>query len=100
MKFGRIAAGYVNKLNEKRDEMERKKKLNEAKRYAMSPKSRKAQLDEENRPKIAKSDIELQMEKEKSRHWIRNRNGRIYDEKIKGLILQTDNGSSLLKQEI
>ena len=42
MKFGRIAAGYVNKLNEKRDEMERKKKLNEAKRYAMSPKSRKA----------------------------------------------------------
>ncbi len=51
-------------------------------------------------PAMVKSDIELQMEKEKSRHWIRKRNGRIYDEKIRNLILQTDNGSSLLKQEI
>ena len=40
------------------------------------------------------------MEKEKSRHWIRKRNGKIYDEKIKNMILTTDNGSSLLKQEI
>ena len=40
------------------------------------------------------------MEKEKSRHWIRKRNGRIYDEKIKNLIMTTDNGSALLKQEI
>ena len=50
--------------------------------------------------KVIKSDIEIQMEKEKSRYWIRKRNGRIYDEKIKNLILTTDNGSALLKQEI
>ena len=49
---------------------------------------------------MIKSDIELQMEKEKSRHWIRKRNGKIYDEKIKNMILTTDNGSTLLKQEI
>ena len=40
------------------------------------------------------------MEKEKSRSWIRKRNGKIYDEKIKNMILTTDNGSALLKQEI
>jgi len=40
------------------------------------------------------------MEKEKSRQWIRKRNARIYDEKIKNLITTTDNGSALLKQEI
>ena len=40
------------------------------------------------------------MEKEKARSWIRNRNGKIYDEKIKNMILTTDNGSALLKQEI
>ena len=47
-----------------------------------------------------KSDIEIQMAKEKSRSWIRKRNGRIYDEKIKGMILTADNGSALLKEEI
>lgn len=40
------------------------------------------------------------MEREKSHGWIRKRNGRIYDEKIKNLITTTDNGSSLLKHEI
>ena len=40
------------------------------------------------------------MEIEKSRQWIRKRNGRIYDEKIKGMILTSDNGSALLKEEI
>ena len=40
------------------------------------------------------------MEKEKTRFFIRKRNGRIYDEKIKNLINTTDNGSYLLKQEI
>jgi len=46
---------------------------------------------------VVKSDIELQMEAEKKRGWIRKRNGKIYDEKIKDMILTTDNGSSLLK---
>ena len=40
------------------------------------------------------------MEIEKSRQWIRKRNARIYDEKIKGIIMAADNGSSLLKEEI
>ena len=48
-------------------------------------------------PKVGKSHIELQMEAEKSRYWIRKRNGRIYDEKIKNLITTADNGSALLK---
>ena len=40
------------------------------------------------------------MEIEKSRQWIRKRNARIYDEKIKGIIMAADNGSALLKEEI
>lgn len=40
------------------------------------------------------------MEKEKARKWIRKRNGKIYDEKIRNLITTTDNGSAILKQEI
>ena len=40
------------------------------------------------------------MDAEKTRHWIRKRNGKIYDEKIRNMILTTDNGSALLKQEI
>mmetsp|Transcript_895 Transcript_895/g.1360 ORF Transcript_895/g.1360 Transcript_895/m.1360 type:complete len:83 (+) Transcript_895:1102-1350(+) len=51
-------------------------------------------------PKVVKTHIEMQMEKEKTHHWIRKRNGRIYDEKIKNLITTADNGSALLKQEI
>ncbi len=38
-KFGRIAAGYVNKLNEKRDMIATKKKSKEAQKLAMSPRS-------------------------------------------------------------
>ena len=51
-------------------------------------------------PKVSKSHIEIQMENEKTRYWIRKRNGRIYDEKIKNLITTTDNGATLLKHEI
>ena len=40
------------------------------------------------------------MENEKSRAFIRKRNGKIYDEKIKNLITTTDNGSAILKNEI
>lgn len=51
-------------------------------------------------PKQIRTHIEIQMENEKMRHWIRKRNGRIYDEKIKNLITTADNGSQLLKHEI
>lgn len=49
---------------------------------------------------MSKSHIEIQMENEKTRFFIRKRNGRIYDEKIKNLITTADNGSTLLKFEI
>ena len=107
-----MAAGFVQKKNERRDEIEFKRKRKEAIRLSASPSKGGSlaktgdehqgvtgEVDENGKP-VIKSDIELQMEKEKSRHWIRKRNGKIYDEKIKNLILTTDNGSALLKQEI
>lgn len=89
--FGKLAAGYVVKKNEKRDEI---RKLESERR-----KNAKDAVKQET-TQVKKSDIEIQMEMEKSRGWVRKLNGRIYDEQIKNLIMTTDNGSSLLKQEI
>ena len=86
--FGKLAAGFVAKKNERRDELE----------GAKLSKVKKAQQKRAEEAKM--THIEQQMENEKSRHWVRKLNGRIYDEKIKNMILTTDNGSSLLKQEI
>lgn len=108
--YGRIAAGFVQKKNEKRDEFELKRKRKEALRLSASPMKGQTksgdglggdtgEVDENGKP-VIKTHIELQMEQEKHRAWIRKRNGKIYDEKIKNMILTTDNGSSLLKQEI
>lgn len=76
-KFGRVAAGYVQKKSEKRDELELQRQRKEANRIAnTNPQVLKAQsraneesgatgeLDENGNP-VIKSDIELQMEKEK-----------------------------------
>jgi len=79
-------AGYVDKKSEKRDEVERKRKIKAAQR---SPTIRM----QDEQPTIKKSDIEVQMENEVTRHWIRKKNARIYDEKIKNMIMTTDNGS-------
>jgi hypothetical protein len=83
-KFGRFVAGYVEKKSEKRDEIERKRKIKAAARSTTV---------QDEQPTIKKSDIEVQMDNEMTRHWIRKKNARIYDEKIKAMILTTDNGS-------
>lgn len=99
-KFGRLAAGFVAKKSEIREEQDLMKKQMEEARLSASPSVIK-KLNPQGivvpEAVVVKSDIELQMEAEKKRGWIRKRNGKIYDEKIKDMILTTDNGSSLLK---
>ena len=69
-KFGRVAAGFVTKKNEKRDDIELKRKRKEATRLSASPSVLKNQqkaaeergetgeLDENGKP-VMKSDIEI-----------------------------------------
>ena len=47
-----------------------------------------------------KTTTELQTEQEKTRAWIRKRNGKLYDYNVKQLIQTTNNGSEILKQEV
>ena len=87
-RFGKLPAGYVKKKAEKKQEVEKELKFKASLKIAGNQKT------EEDQPHVdLKTDIELQMEYEKSRQWIRKKNGRIYDEKIKNMILTSDNGS-------
>ena len=61
-KFGRLAAGYVVKKSEKLEELEYKRRK-EAMKYSPTLLKKREQEAKE----INKSDIEIQMEKEKSR---------------------------------
>ena len=58
-KFGRMAAGYVAKKSEKREELERQRQLREQQRLSASPNALKKQNVVPEGPKVIKSDIEL-----------------------------------------
>ena len=65
-KFGRVAAGFVSKKNEKRDDIELKRKRKEEMKASASPTKAKGgageattgEVDENGKP-VIKSDIEL-----------------------------------------
>ena len=99
-KFGRIAAGYIAKIEPKileDAERDNSRVSNRSGHGTVQTLQSEKSLKE---PKIAKSHIEMQLEAEKERNWIRKRNGKIYDEKIRNLITTTDSGGQILKNEV
>ena len=47
-----------------------------------------------------KEEVDLMAENELWRAWIRKRNSKLYDEKLKKLYMMTSSGSDLLRMEI
>ena len=83
----RKQAGLLKKKNECREA--------EEKAYMLAN-----PLAQPTKEQFEKTTTELQTEQEKTRAWIRQRNGRLYDYNVKQLIQNTNNGSEILKQEV
>ena len=83
----RKQAGLLQKKNERREA--------EEKAYMLAN-----PLAVPTQEQYEKTTTELQTEQEKTRAWIRKRNGKLYDYNVKQLIQTTTNGSEILKQEV